>query len=221
MSHAATNWAIQQRGLRPIAKLLLWNLADCHNPVAGCYPTQGYLAEQCEISRASVNRYLADLEAAGAIRREQRVDPSSKRQRPTRYFLAFEPEFATPDVVGRVSGGDTGAVSQNPASRVSETVEAVSQSYETLTCKGTKKDDFSILKGRSALPQRDQELVVAGPGDLEFEAVSKLRRLAKRPAPVIGKSGRTTFARSEVDDALAAFPPPAARSRIAAGDEAA
>lgn len=213
MSHAATNWAIQQRGLRPIAKLLLWNLADCHNPTAGCFPTQEYLADQCEISRASVNRYLADLEAVGMIRREQRVDPSSKRQRPTRYFLAFEPEFGTPDVVARVSGGDTATVSQNPASRVSETGEAVSQSSETLTCKGTKKDDFSILKGRAASPQDDQPLVVFGPGEPEFEAVARLRN--KRP--IVGKSGKTTFERTEVDEALAAFPP---RSRIAVSEVA-
>lgn len=140
MSHAATNWAIQRRGLPPITKILLWHLADCHNPVAGCFPTQEYLADQCEISRASVNRHLSDLEESGLIRREQVVDTVSKRQRPTRYFLAFEEGFSPLDIVSRVSTSDTEAVSQNSPSRVSENAIAVSQSSETLTCKGTSKE---------------------------------------------------------------------------------
>jgi hypothetical protein len=32
MSHRATNWAIQQRGLAPATKLVLWHLCDRHNP---------------------------------------------------------------------------------------------------------------------------------------------------------------------------------------------
>lgn len=120
MSHAGTNWAIQQRGLRPIAKLLLWHLADCHNPTQGCFPAQEYLADRCEISRSSVNRTLDELEAAGLIRREKRVHADTKRQMPTRYFLAFEEGFEPLDVVPRVAGSDT-------ESRVSETDPSVCQ----------------------------------------------------------------------------------------------
>jgi hypothetical protein len=140
MSHAATNWAIQQRGLRPAAKILLWHLADCHNPTMGCFPTQEYLAERCEISRASINRQLEELERAGLVRREQRIDQSSRRQLPTRYVLAFETEYAIPDVVPRVSDCDAGAVSQKSPSRVSKSAKAVSHSCETLTSKGTSKE---------------------------------------------------------------------------------
>ncbi len=39
MSHRATNWAIQQRGLPPAAKLVLWHLCDRHNPDFGCFPS--------------------------------------------------------------------------------------------------------------------------------------------------------------------------------------
>ena len=39
MSHAATNWAIQQRGLKPATKIVLWFLCDRHNPDFGCFPT--------------------------------------------------------------------------------------------------------------------------------------------------------------------------------------
>jgi len=93
MSHIATNWAFQLRGLRPSAKIVLLVLADCHNPANGCYPTQAFLAEACEMSRDSVNVQLAQLENMGLIRRIRSIDPVSKRQRPTRYKLAFEAEF--------------------------------------------------------------------------------------------------------------------------------
>ena len=49
MSHAATNWAIQQRGLKPATKIVLWFLCDRHNPDFGCFPTQARLAEDARI----------------------------------------------------------------------------------------------------------------------------------------------------------------------------
>jgi hypothetical protein len=94
MSHAATNWAIQQRGLKPTTKIVLWHLCDRFNPDFGCFPSQEQLAEDCEISRSTLNEHLALLEASGLIRRVQRLNPGNKRQMPTRYILAFEPGFA-------------------------------------------------------------------------------------------------------------------------------
>jgi DNA-binding MarR family transcriptional regulator len=141
MSHEATNWAVKQKGLRPIAKIVLWHLADCHNPVQGCFPTQDYLAGEAEVSRASVNRILTELEQSGIIRREQQVDPETRRQLPTRYRLAFEKGFEPLDVEGRVSGLDT---EEKPEpclkiekSRVSKSAVSVSHSSETLTSKIT------------------------------------------------------------------------------------
>lgn len=69
MSHEATNWAIKQRGLKPAAKILLWHLADCHNPAYGCFPSQEYLAEHAEMSERSVRRHLEELEELGLISR--------------------------------------------------------------------------------------------------------------------------------------------------------
>jgi hypothetical protein len=93
MSHAATNWAIQQRGLKPAAKIVLWHLCDRFNPDYGCFPSQARLAEDCEISRATLNRHLDALEAAGLIRRLRTIDARTGQQRPTRYLLAFEAGF--------------------------------------------------------------------------------------------------------------------------------
>lgn len=95
MSHAATNWAIKQRGLEPASKLLLWQLADRHNKDTGrCDPSQERLAEDCEMSRASVIRHLTKLEKAGLIRRIKRLNQRTKRQESNSYQLAFDNDFA-------------------------------------------------------------------------------------------------------------------------------
>jgi hypothetical protein len=151
MSHEATNWAVKVRGVSHACKVVLWHLADCHNPVMGCFPTQGYLADCAELSRSSVNRCLAELEEAGLIRRQQRIDPSTKRQLPTRYFLGCEKDF---QAAARVPISDTAfspeeprieppALVENPVdeagkrpgSRVPNGPGAVSDSSDTLTCK--------------------------------------------------------------------------------------
>ena len=93
MSHAATNWAIQQRGLKPTTKIVLWHLCDRFNPDYGCFPSQARLAHDCEISRSTLNDHLGQLEAAGLLRRMPRIHPVTKRQMPTRYILGFEPSF--------------------------------------------------------------------------------------------------------------------------------
>lgn len=90
MSHRATNWAMGIIGLRPAEKLLLLCLADRHNPDMGCFPDQATLARDSCMSRSAVNDNLARLEAAGLIRRVQRLDPRTRRQRSTCYILGFE-----------------------------------------------------------------------------------------------------------------------------------
>lgn len=93
MSHEATNWAVRQRGLQPATKIVLWHLADRHNPDHGCFPEQARLAADCEMSRSSLNNHLNSLEARGLIRRIRRVDPTSRKQLSTRYILGFEEDF--------------------------------------------------------------------------------------------------------------------------------
>ena len=100
MSHAATNWAIQQRGLKPATKIVLWFLCDRHNPDFGCFPTQARLAEDAEMSISALNDHLATLEDLGLIHRIRTHDPHSHRRLPTRYFLGFEqgfPQKPTPE----------------------------------------------------------------------------------------------------------------------------
>lgn len=95
VSHKATVWAIQQRGLPPAAKIVLWHLCDRYHPDNGCFPSQETLAADCELSRSSLNDQLDRLVAAGLIRRE-RQHSDGNRRRPTRYRFAFEPDFDLP-----------------------------------------------------------------------------------------------------------------------------
>ena len=89
MSHEATTWAFRQRGLTPSQFRVLVQLADRHNPDYGCFPSQENLARDCEVSRATVNRCLDELEALGMIFREA-VKDAQGRQKNTRYTFAFE-----------------------------------------------------------------------------------------------------------------------------------
>lgn len=109
MSHAATNWAIRQKGLKPAAKIVLWHLADRHNADTGqCNPKQERLAQDCEMSRSTLNLHLNELERLGLIRRIVTIDGATKRQRPTAYVLVgFECEAASENRTRPVSENKT------------------------------------------------------------------------------------------------------------------
>lgn len=116
MSHRATNWAIEQRGLKPATKIVLWYLADCHNRhTSRCDPSQERIAEQCEMSRATVNRHLAELETRGLIRRAKRVDGTTRKQLSTSYELALDFANEGAETTSAASQNETRAVSQNDA----------------------------------------------------------------------------------------------------------
>ncbi|MBR9766537.1 MAG: MarR family transcriptional regulator [Rhodobacteraceae bacterium] len=92
MSHKATNWlsGIPAKLLSSSEFRVLFYLCDCHNPSQGCFPTQAYLIDCCGISNGTLNNALNGLEAKGLIARHQERDGRTRRQKPTRYVLAFE-----------------------------------------------------------------------------------------------------------------------------------
>jgi hypothetical protein len=100
MSHRATNWAIQQRGLKPATKIVLWFLCDRHNPDFGCFPTQARLARDAEMSISALNQHLTKLEELRLIHRVRTHDPRTYKRQATRYILGFEdgfPQEPTPE----------------------------------------------------------------------------------------------------------------------------
>jgi Helix-turn-helix domain len=109
MSHKATNWAIQQRGLKPATKIVLWFLCDRHNPDFGCFPTQARLAEDAEMSISALNNHLAKLEELRLIHRLRSHDPRTHKRQATRYILGFEegfPQEPTPETADGLAGTD-------------------------------------------------------------------------------------------------------------------
>lgn len=100
MSHYAVNWALEQKDLKPAAKLVLICLADRHNKDTGeCFPSQDRLAEDACVSRSSLNDQLNQLEALGYFTREKRIDPQTGRPLRTLYHLniGFTPAPVDPD----------------------------------------------------------------------------------------------------------------------------
>lgn len=195
MSHRATNWAVEQRGIPPIAKVVLWHLADRHNPDNGCFPDQDTLAKSVEVSRASINRHLTELEKAGLIRREPRIDPITKRQLSTRYRLGFEEGFEPLDIVSRVSGVDT-------ETRVSESDVSVSQK-EAEPCVTAETPREPVIgtgktnqeKNARAHMDPTEGLAVVSSDSPDFKAIVAYRH-GKRP--VVGKSGNLTVTSEEL-----------------------
>ncbi|MGO4910011.1 helix-turn-helix domain-containing protein [Pseudorhodobacter sp. W20_MBD10_FR17] len=110
MSHKATVWAIQQRGLKPATKIVLWFLCDRHNPDFGCFPTQARLADDAEMSISALNQHLAKLEELGLIHRIRTHDPRTHKRQATRYILGFEegfPQKPTPETGHGFCGTET------------------------------------------------------------------------------------------------------------------
>ena len=93
MSHKATVWAIQQRGLKPATKIVLWFLCDRHNPDFGCFPTQARLADDAEMSISALNEHLSKLQELRLIHRVRAQDPHTHKRLATRYILGFEDGF--------------------------------------------------------------------------------------------------------------------------------
>lgn len=110
MSHKATNWAASVRGVSCAEARVLFHLSDCHNPVEGCFPSQEYLAEACEIDERSVRRHLLSLKGKGLVNWvEQR---EGKYRKNNRYSLAFEDGFraeAAEVEADNLSGSNTGS----------------------------------------------------------------------------------------------------------------
>ncbi|MCB1462120.1 MAG: helix-turn-helix domain-containing protein [Nitratireductor sp.] len=113
MSHVATKWAFDQPEIHPDMKPAEWAvlivLADCHNPVNGCFPSQDFISRKTNIKERSVRDQLARLRERGLIDWDEARD--GNRRGSNRYFLAFEDGFQPANFAGResasspVSGG--------------------------------------------------------------------------------------------------------------------
>jgi hypothetical protein len=86
-----TALAMQQRGIKPAAKVVLYWLADHHNGETGaCFPSLNTLASECEMERSTVIRHLEALESGGLIERDKRTRANGS-QTSTAYILTLTP----------------------------------------------------------------------------------------------------------------------------------
>ena len=76
MSRKANLWAIEQRGLKPTTKIVLWHLCDRFNPtMAASLRKPGWLMT-ARSADPTLNDHLDRLEAARLLRRVPRMIPS-------------------------------------------------------------------------------------------------------------------------------------------------
>lgn len=106
MSHAATKWAFDQpelhRDMKPSEWAVLMVLADCHNPVNGCFPSQEYICAKTNLGERAVRDQLARLRERGLI--DWDAARENGRRGSNRYSLGFEPQFQPAKSAGSPTG---------------------------------------------------------------------------------------------------------------------
>ncbi|MDG4903192.1 helix-turn-helix domain-containing protein [Mesorhizobium sp. WSM4962] len=110
MSHAATKWAFDQpelhRDMKPSEWAVLMVLADCHNPVNGCFPSQDYICSKTNLGERAVRDQLANLRERGLIAWDAARE--GQRRGSNRYRLSFEADFQPAKSAGREEAAPTG-----------------------------------------------------------------------------------------------------------------
>ena len=80
MSGVALIWAVNVKGLKPAAKIVLIQLADFHNKETGqCQPSAQRLADECEMSHATLFRHMTTLEECCLVTHHARGDGDGGR----------------------------------------------------------------------------------------------------------------------------------------------
>lgn len=107
MSFRATTWAIDQRGVTALEKLVLIILADRHNNDTNrCDPSMALVAEDCGMSRASVIRCVKSLAKRGLLAIHQRWEGPVQLTN----FYTFNMKVLT----GVVADSNRGGCTQQP-----------------------------------------------------------------------------------------------------------
>ncbi len=111
MSAIALIWAANVKGLKPSTKIVLIQLAERHNKDTGqCNPRLSLLADDCEMSRASLLRHLGYLEEMGYVTRVAQGRDFGGRA-PSQYDLHMEQR-------SQIETGGKGLISDEQRSQI-------------------------------------------------------------------------------------------------------
>ncbi|MEP5007742.1 MULTISPECIES: helix-turn-helix domain-containing protein [Roseobacteraceae] len=136
-------WAANVKGLKPAAKIVLFQLADFHNKETGrCNPSAKRLADECEMGRATFFRHMTTLEECGLVTRHARGDGDGGRGS-NQYELHLDITLGPSARPKGGAGSPSGVVSQN------ETGGNVS-----------KKQRKSLKGETGVVPNRDSNLTI-------------------------------------------------------------
>lgn len=90
MSFQAMTWAVEQK-VAPLAKLLLLTLANYADAENRCWPSKERLAADTGMSKASVCKYLNDLESVGLVEVTRRTYEGAQIASMIRLSAPLEP----------------------------------------------------------------------------------------------------------------------------------
>src|SRR5688500_5496990 len=91
MSIQAMNWAREVRTGSPVLKAVLLAVANYADADGSCWPSQERIAHDTELGERTVRRSLAELEAMGLLRREERRSDRTKSFKSDRIILTEPP----------------------------------------------------------------------------------------------------------------------------------
>ena len=132
MSHEMTKWAWRQETDSSVEKIVLVNLADRANDEEICWPSQERIANECRLTRQSVNQQIRKLVEHGLIsvfhdrsNGHQRaniykIGPSAQSQKPESTRTTSTVNDVDSGEGARVNQDDSGCVNQDDSGRVND-----------------------------------------------------------------------------------------------------
>lgn len=143
MSHKATQWAFDQPSefsdMKPAEWAVLMVLADCHNPLKGCFPSQKYIQKMTNIRERSVRMQLQKLRDRKLVNWDERQ--AQNRTESHRYYLAFEKGFRPAKFAGPTETKDRQKTTKGPAKNDQKDRQNLPPNLVIGTCKGTCKQN--------------------------------------------------------------------------------
>jgi DNA-binding transcriptional ArsR family regulator len=176
MSWQATSWALQQKVGQPARKLVLLALANYADEHGICWPSQGRLAEDVEMSLDTIQRHTKKLIAAGLLT----VTRPPKRRGQWQTFVY---QLAIPQAAARPQNAARSKRAVDHLRREPEIGVAVPSRRSQCSQELAKEFGYSqsggggVIKAADRLVQKVRSFDVRPSGDADVSAASDPSRL--------------------------------------------